>query len=112
MNGAYEPVVIRQRAGVDDDGRKTPPGPSTEKLCRVQPLVLDQDIGTDREGTREELRVFAPAGTDVTDESEARIRGRWYRVTKPPHDYAAYRRPVLARRHRPSVVFVCERGAG
>ena len=111
MNEAFEPVEIRDRPQVDDDGDLIPGTGSVTVTCRVQPLVLDQDVGVDREGTAEQLRVFAPSGTAVDAESEVVICGRVFRVVEPPHDYAAFRRPRLAR-HRPSTVFVCERGEG
>jgi hypothetical protein len=111
MNEAFEPVEIRDRPQVDDDGDLIPGTGSVTVTCLVQPLVLDQDVNVDREGTSEQLRVFAPAGTSVSAESEVVIRGRVFRVVEPPHDYAAFRRPRLAR-HHPSTVFVCERGEG
>lgn len=111
MDAAYEPVVIRQREQVDDDGNAVGGGDPVTVTCRVQPLVLNQDVGLDREGTTEQLRVFAPAGTVVDAETEVQIRGNWFTVLDPPHNYAQYRRPSLAR-HRPSTVFTCERGAG
>ena len=111
MNEAFEPVTIQDRPVVDDDGYAVGGGDPVTVNCRVQPLVLDEDVGRDREGTYTELRVFAPAGTRVSASSEAMIRGEWFRVSEPPHDWSAYRRPVM-RRHRPSVVFVAKRGEG
>ena len=111
MNAAFEPVTIQDRATVDDDGYPVGGGDPVTVNWRGQPLGLDEDVGRDREGTYTELRVFAPAGTCVSASSEAMIRGEWFRVSEPPHDWSAYRRPVM-RRHRPSVVFVAKRGEG
>lgn len=111
MNEAWEPVTIRQPHAVDDDGNRVEGTESVTVTCRVQPLVLDEDVGRDREGTFTELRVFAPGGTLVTAQSEVEIRGELFRVSEPPHDWSAYRRPALAR-HRPSVVFIAKRGEG
>lgn len=111
MNEAWEPVEIRQRPEVDEYGVPAGHGSSVTVTCRVQPLVLAQDVGQDREGAFVQLRVFAPSGTVVDDDSEVLIRGEWFTVLEPPHDFAAFRRPALSR-HRPSVVFVCQRGEG
>lgn len=112
MIDAYEPVEIRSRPQVDDDGNLTDPGEDTRTvICRVQPLILSTDITVDQEGTSAKLRVFAPAGTTVDENSEVKIRGEWYQVMEPPHNYATYRRPAV-RRHRPSTVFTCERSEG
>ena len=59
-----------------------------------------------------QLRVFVPLGTVVDADSEVLIRGEWFSVMEPPHDFArVLRRPALSR-HRPSVVFTCKRGEG
>lgn len=111
VNEAFEPVEIRSRAETDEYGRPLAPGSSVTVTCRVQPLVLAQDVGQDREGTMMQLRVFAPSGTVVDADSEVLIRGEWFSVMEPPHDFAVFRRPALSR-HRPSVVFTCKRGEG
>lgn len=111
MIEAFEPVTIQDRPVVDDDGYPVGGGDPVTVTCRVQPLVLDEDVGRDRQGTYTELRVFAPAGTRVTSRSQVMIRGEWFDVADPPHDYSLYRRPAM-RRHRPSVVFVAKRGEG
>ena len=111
MNGAFEPVTIQDRPTTDDDGNLVGGGDPVTVTCRVQPLVLDEDVARDKDGTFTELRVFAPAGTRVTARSEVWILGVLFRVSEPPHNWSMYRRPVLAR-HRPSVVFIAKRGEG
>lgn len=111
MNEAWEPVEIRGPSTTDDFGHVSTSGDSVTVTCRVQPLVLAQDVGVDREGVFETLRVFAPAGTVVRSGCEVKIRGEWFTVLEPPHNFAEFRRPALGR-HRPSLVFTCSRGEG
>ena len=107
-----EPVTFRRAMQFDDDGFPIPDeGREVTVSCRVQPLVLDEDTGRDRDGTFTELRVFAPAGTSVDSETVVVIRSDEYRVEAPPHDWHQYRRAALSS-HRPSVVFVAKRGVG
>ena len=111
MKDAHEPVTIKTRDAVDDDGFPISRGGEVTVLCRVQPMNLESDQETDRFGTFERLRVFAPPGTVVSQESEVLIRGEWYRVDEPPFNQGLYRRPALAR-HQPSVTFIAQRGEG
>lgn len=111
-NNYHEPVIFQQAPQFDIDG--FPVGGSDKKLrvlCRVQELTLRQDIGRDKDGAVKEYRVYAPSDTDVDRQTEVTIRGEIYRVDEPPHDHAAFRRPMFGR-HKPSVVFVAKRGEG
>lgn len=107
-----EPVQFKRAKQFDDDGFPIKgTGGSSTVMCRVQPLVLEQDIGRDHDGTFTELRIFAPAGTPVDSETVVTVRGKDFQVKEPPHDWSQFRRPLVAS-HRPSVVFVAQRGEG
>lgn len=108
-----EAVIIHGAAdGVDDDGYPVAGVPDREVVVKsVQPLSLSEMSDEDKQGTRDILRVWAPAGTAVSDGDEVTVRGKRYQVRITAWDWSKHRRPVY-RRHRPSVVFDCVRGEG
>jgi len=108
-----EAVIIHGAAGgVDDDGYPVPGLPDREVWVKsVQPLSLSEMSDEDKQGTKDILRVWAPAGTEVADGDEVTVRGKRYQVRITAWDWSKHRRPVY-RRHFPSVVFDCVRGEG
>lgn len=108
-----EVITVHGKAGaVDDDGYPMPAAPDREVMVKsVQPLSLTEMSDEDKQGTRDILRVWAPAGTAISDGDEVTVRGKRYQVRITAWDWSARRRPAY-RRHRPSVVFDCVRGEG
>lgn len=108
-----ETIIVHGSAGgVDDDGYPVPGTPDREVIARdVQPLALEDMSDDDRQGVVDVLRVWLAPGQSISEGDDVTIRGLRYRVRKTPWDWGRNRRPVNPR-HRPSVVFDCERGAG
>lgn len=108
-----ESIIVHGRGGhVDDDGYPVPGDPDREVVVKsVQPLSLTEMSDEDKQGTRDILRVWAPAGTSIADGDEVTVRGKRYQVRITVWDWSKHRRP-FNRRHLPSVVFDCVRGEG
>lgn len=111
MNG-HETIWLRQPGGggVDDDGYPLPSLPPVEVGgCVVQEERSDADLQAGRIGTYSAWHVHAPAGTEVADGWEVKLRGVWWRVETVPFDWSTNRRPMFAR-HKPNVEFLAVRG--
>lgn len=106
-----EPIIIHGKGGgVDDDGYPLPGSTDRHVVAKsVQPVELSELSDDDRQGVVEALRVWCPVS--VVPGDVVTIRGRRFRVVKPPWDWSKFRKPVTAR-HKPSQVFECTRGTG
>lgn len=108
-----EKIIVHGTAGgVDDDGYPLPGAADREVEAKnVQPLSLEEMSDSDKEGTVDVLRVWLHRGHSVAEGDDVTVRGLRYRVRTTAWDWGRNRRPVNPR-HRPGVVFDCERGAG
>lgn len=108
-----EKITIHpRRGGVDDAGNPVPGGlPRSIIVKSIQPLSLEEMSDEDKSGTIDSLRVWTGPGVEVHEGDQAEIRGLIYLIRTTAWDWSVDRRPVVAR-HRPGVVFDCERGAG
>lgn len=105
-------MIHGESSKIDDEGYPVQGEPDvTVSVKSIQPLSLTELSDVDVSGTLDVLRVWAPAGTKVSEGDDVTIRGLRYRVRVTSWDWSRSRMPAYAR-HRPSVVFDCVRGAG